>query len=228
MNKNLTLGLCVTLALLSACSSPATPLATLVPATATRVFTQTAYPTYTPFPTYTPQQTFTPAPTYTALPTLTPVDTVEVTQLIVREVIVTATPLPAPTQRPTPVFTLAPRFTATQPGPTQPPPPTDVPPTMTLPPPTVDVAGTQAAASHAALVAPRPDGNYLVNVDIAPGVWRNDGTASDGTDCYWERLTKTNSVIDNYIGAGNGTMFVAADDFEVHMERCGTWTYIGQ
>lgn len=209
-------------ALLAACA-PATPstasIAQVVNQTQaawTRVPSQTAYPTYTPFPTYTPQQTYTPAPTYTALPTLTPVDTVEVTQLIVREVIVTATPLPAPTQRPTPVFTLAPLFTSTPAGPTQP------------PPPTVDVAGTQAGRAAAALLAPRPDGNYLVGVDIGPGVWRNDGSATTSDDCYWERLTKTGDIIDNYIGAGNGTMFVAATDFQVHMERCGTWTYIGQ
>lgn len=213
--------------LLAACAPAAVtvPTATNRPAP-TNAATQTAYPTYTAQPTYTPNAT------YTALPTLTPANTVEVTQIVFREI--TSTPLPAsplPTKRPTSAVTFPPPDTRTPPGPTDVPtavPPTDVPPTATDIPPTPDFNATEAAINFRAMHNPKFDGNYLVNVDIAPGVWRNDGSASDGTDCYWERLTKQGGIIDNYIGAGNGTMFIDAGDFEVHMSRCGRWTFISQ
>jgi len=179
----------------------------------------TAVPSQTAFPTLAARPTYTQPATQTAVPTVavTVLVTVEVTRLVDRPVTVTPTetPLESPTVTPTPTITPIPSNTAR---------PTLTPSNT----PTPDDAKTATAAALASMTAPMPDGNYLVNVDIAPGVWRNDGSNSDGTNCYWERLAKEGTIINNYIGAGNGTMFVAATDFQVHMENCGTWTYIGQ
>ena len=69
------------------------------------------------------------------------------------------------------------------------------------------------------------DGFYLVNVDIAPGIWQSLGTQDD---CYWEISTKTGDIIDNHFGMAGGTMYIAASAYQVMMEDCGTWTYLGQ
>jgi hypothetical protein len=178
----------------------------------------TAVPSQTPYSTQTPWPTYTQLPTQTRAATVavTVLVTVEVTRIIDRPVTVTPTPTPidSPTVTDTPTDTPIPSDT---------PRPTDTPSET----PTPNEAQTATAAAFAALTEARPDGNYLVNIDIAPGVWRNDGSGSDGTNCYWERLTKTGAIINNYIGAGGGTMFVGANDFQVHMENCGTWTYLG-
>jgi hypothetical protein len=97
-------------------------------------------------------------------------------------------------------------------------------PTRTGPPTkTPDFAAISTAQQLANLRSDKLDGNYLVGVDIAPGVWRND---SNGNDCYWSRLTRTGEIIDNYIGAGKGTAYIAPTDFAFYSERCGTWTYL--
>jgi len=150
-----------------------------------------------PASTLTPPPTFTPYPTYTSAP----------------PVIVTATPLPA---TPTPMDTPTPRFTST---PTRP--PTSTP----LPTKTPNLTITAVFEEIAMRREARGDGFYMVNVDIAPGIWKSQG---DGDDCYWERTTKTGDIIDNHFGMAGGTMFVAAGDFQVQMRDCGTWVYLGQ
>jgi len=74
-----------------------------------------------------------------------------------------------------------------------------------------------------ALKMPHEDGNYLVGVDIAPGIWRNNGTSDN---CYWARLTRTGDIIDNYIGYGGGTAYIASTDFGFRSNRCAIWTYL--
>jgi hypothetical protein len=67
-------------------------------------------------------------------------------------------------------------------------------------------------------------GIYLVNVDIAPGVWRSQGS---GDDCYWQRSDKTGDIIDNHFGFAGGTIYIAPSDFSVQLDaECGTWTYL--
>lgn len=68
------------------------------------------------------------------------------------------------------------------------------------------------------------DGFYLVNSEIAPGVWRSNGTQDD---CYWEITTSTGDIINNHFGMAGGTMFIPNTAFQVMLEDCGTWTYIG-
>lgn len=67
-------------------------------------------------------------------------------------------------------------------------------------------------------------GMYLVGVDIAPGVWRNDGT---GDNCYWEITTKTGDIINNHYGLAGGTMYVSATSYQVRVDpECGKWTWL--
>jgi hypothetical protein len=67
------------------------------------------------------------------------------------------------------------------------------------------------------------DGNYLVGVDIAPGVWRSE----KGFDsCYWEITTIKGDIVDNYFGTSGGTIYLAPSYFAVRMEDCGTWTFL--
>lgn len=69
-------------------------------------------------------------------------------------------------------------------------------------------------------------GFYLVGTDIAPGVWRSNGT---GEGCYWSVTTKTGDIIDNHFGKAGGTMYVPATGFQVELnDKCGTWVYMGQ
>jgi len=72
---------------------------------------------------------------------------------------------------------------------------------------------------------PKPAGNYLVGVDIAPGVWRNNGTTDN---CYWEVTDRSGSIISNDFGMGGGTAYIPASAFQVSFnEDCGVWTYLG-
>ena len=70
----------------------------------------------------------------------------------------------------------------------------------------------------------KKDGFYLVGSEIAPGVWRSNGTQDD---CYWEISTSTGDIIDNHFGMAGGTMYVPSSGFQVWVEDCGMWTYIG-
>ena len=135
------------------------------------------------------------APTLAPLPTYTPYPT----YTPVPPVIVTATPIPA---TPTPIGT----------------------PTFT-PSPTVTPNVAKTATAEARLILPKSDGFYLVNVDIAPGVWRSQGTS---TNCNWKRTTKTGDVINMHYGQAGGTIYISSDDFQVQFSRCGTWVYLGQ
>lgn len=74
------------------------------------------------------------------------------------------------------------------------------------------------------LFQPKGDGFYLVGVDIAPGIWRSNGT---GTKCYWEVTEKNGDILDNDFGMAGGTAYISPDAFQVKFEDCGTWTYMG-
>jgi hypothetical protein len=96
---------------------------------------------------------------------------------------------------------------------------TQPPSTATIPIPTPDAAQTQQAG----LFGPHDDGFFLVNVDIAPGVWRSDGNADN---CYWKTSTATGDIIDNHFGMAGGTAYIGPTDFQVEFDGCGTWTYL--
>lgn len=143
---------------------------------------------------------------------------VEVTRIAFVPVTVTptATPRMSPTPSESPTITLTPTETAI---PSDTPPPSDTP----LPTNTPNIAQTATAKAFAILTEPKDDGFYLVNVDIAPGIWRSTGT-QDG--CYWETSTATGNIIDNHFGKAGGTAYVSASVFQVEFNDCGTWEYL--
>jgi hypothetical protein len=105
----------------------------------------------------------------------------------------TATPKYTPTPRNTPTVTNTPTNTFT-------------------PTPTVDP-----------LKMMRGDGFYLIGIDIAPGVWRSQGS---GDGCYWA-VTRTNGdIIDNHFGMSGGTAYIPAYGFQVEFDDCGMWVFI--
>jgi len=69
----------------------------------------------------------------------------------------------------------------------------------------------------------RGDGIYLVGVDIAPGVWRSDGT---GSSCYWEITNAYGDIINNHFGLAGGTAYISASAFQVMFRNCGYWTWL--
>lgn len=151
-----------------------------------------------------PAATLVPLATYTPYPTYTP----NPTYTAVPAVIVTATPLPA---------TSTPARTSTA---TKPPMPTAVPPT-TLPPTAPPNKLTEAKGA----------GFYLVNLEIAPGLWRSQGNAKN---CWVKTKTRTDDLIDIDLGPPGKTFYINANDFSVEfsvLEFGGAsclWNYMGQ
>jgi len=84
---------------------------------------------------------------------------------------------------------------------------------------------TPSAPTQPPLTADHNPGIYLVNVDIAPGVWRNNGTEKG---CYWEITDRQGKIIQNFFGQAGGTIYIPQNAFQITLEeRCGTWTYLG-
>lgn len=69
----------------------------------------------------------------------------------------------------------------------------------------------------------KTNGFYLINVDIAPGVWKSNGTDSS---CYWAVTTATGDILNNHFGMAGGTAYVDPSGFQVEFNGCGTWTFI--
>lgn len=111
----------------------------------------------------------------------------------------------------TPEFTPTPRFTPTITF-------TPLPPTATP-----NKALTATAEFQAMLTSDKGDGFYLVNVDIAPGVWRSTGT---GSSCYWGVTSKTGDILDNHFGMSGGTAYISPNAFQVEFNDCGIWVFV--
>jgi hypothetical protein len=137
-------------------------------------------------------------PTQTALPSLTP--------------LATYTLYPTATAYPTytPVPTLPPLIVTATSSPT----PESTPTITNTPKPTRDPLKLDVN-----------DGFYLIGVDIAPGVWRSNGT---GDSCYWAITSKTGDILSNHFGMSGGTAYIPANGFQVEFSDCGIWTYIGE
>jgi len=120
------------------------------------------------------------------------------------------------------VKVITPRATSTPKNtPTITPTPTNTP----LPTATPNVAQTATAQAWDRLTRNKGNGFYLVNVDIAPGLWRSLGTRDD---CYWSLNTRTGDIIDNHFGMSGGTVYIGSYVFQVEFNDCGTWEYMGQ
>ena len=150
--------------------------------------------TLTALPTQTKYPTNTPYSTYTPYPTNTPYITN--TALVITKVVTATKTL-------TPTFTSTPEYTPTI---------TNTPTNTATLTPTLDP-----------LKAKRGNGIYLVGVDIAPGVWRSDGT---GDSCYWEISTAQGKIINNHFGLSGGTAYVSPTAFQVMFKKCGYWTWL--
>ena len=75
------------------------------------------------------------------------------------------------------------------------------------------------------LYTPKVPGVYLVNIDIAPGIWRSLGGYSE--KCYWEITTETGKIIENYLGLAGGTIYIPATAFQVQLDpECGIWVFL--
>jgi hypothetical protein len=141
----------------------------------------------------------TPYPTYTPQTTFTPYPTYTVPPTYTPDIRI---------QIVTATFTNTPEFT----------------PTITLT-PTITPIPTNTLSP---IEAPKMNGIYLVNVDMAPGLWRSEKGVSDDR-CYWELTTKTGDIINNFYGASGGTMFIPESAFQVELkDGCGMWTYMGK
>jgi hypothetical protein len=126
---------------------------------------------------------------------------------------------PIPTQTAFPTYTPQPTYTApptvfvtkivTQ---THTPTPVFTPTITDTPSPTLDP-----------LQQSRGNGFYLVNVDIAPGIWRSQGTNSD---CYWVVTDETGDIIANHFGQAGGTAYIPETAFQVEFSDCGTWIFL--
>lgn len=191
-----------------ASATPATPI-TIVEIVVTQLVPAA---TLVPLATYTPYPTYTPNPTYTAVPA----------------VIVTATPLPATS---TPART----STATKPPMPTGLPPTTLPPTAlpptTIPPTAVPPTTLPPTAPPNKLTEAKGAGFYLVNLEIAPGLWRSQGNAKN---CWVKTKTRTDDLIDIDLGPPGKTFYINANDFSVEfsvLEFGGAsclWNYMGQ
>jgi hypothetical protein len=72
---------------------------------------------------------------------------------------------------------------------------------------------------------PKESGFYTVGIEIAPGVWHSTGT---GDACYYARYDDQQGIIDNYFGDSGITITIQPGDYEVELDECGTWEYLGE
>ena len=149
---------------------------------------------------WTPIHTQTKYPTLTFYPTYTLQPTIVITKIITEIVTITetSTPLYTPTMTGTPTNTSTPTVTP-------------------------NINATNTAQALLVLRSKKNNGFYLVNIDIAPGVWRSTGT---GDSCYWEITTTTGDIISNHFGMSSGTMYIPITSFQVMLENCGIWEFI--
>ncbi len=69
----------------------------------------------------------------------------------------------------------------------------------------------------------KPDGFYLVDTEIEPGVWK---TEEGKSKCYWKITDNKGNIISNYLGAGGGTIFIDENAYQIEILNCGITTYI--
>ena len=92
-----------------------------------------------------------------------------------------------------------------------------------LPTSTPDVSITATFEALGELAQPKPDGYYIVGVDILPGRWES---MAEGGDCYWERVDKFGDILANHFGSSGGTITLQQSDFAVDIRDCGPIEYV--
>ena len=99
----------------------------------------------------------------------------------------------------------------------------------------VDILGTERGFKTSGCgtwvpYSPKPaakitDGNWVVNDEIAPGLWQ----ASKPTKCYWERVSDFTSGFSSIISNEyeGGLAQIEPSDIGFTSSGCGTWTKVG-
>lgn len=77
------------------------------------------------------------------------------------------------------------------------------------------------------VVAIHGDGSYRVGRDIRPGTYVTTGSTRY---CYWSRVSSfdgsLSSILANDIGSGQRIVTIAAGDYGVTFDDCGSWTRV--
>ncbi len=71
--------------------------------------------------------------------------------------------------------------------------------------------------------APHSDGVYEVGKDIAPGMWRSNGSLFG---CFWERLDSNFNEHNAHYGYAGGSVYIEESDHYVRFLECATWFYV--
>jgi hypothetical protein len=94
---------------------------------------------------------------------------------------------------------------------------------------TVEDVGSSTALVNSPIREPKAsfgDGNYVVNTDIQPGIYKNSGSRS----CYYARLKGFGGTASDIIVQGNtdgsAVVMINASDAGFVSVRCGTWSKI--
>jgi hypothetical protein len=104
--------------------------------------------------------------------------------------------------------------------PTSTPAPTETPsPSATLPP----SPATETAIAR--MTAPKDDGIYLAGVEIARGLWY--APRAESGVCFWARRKASGVILQSYFGVPGGTLRVQDVDYEIELNGCGIWQYLG-
>ncbi len=78
---------------------------------------------------------------------------------------------------------------------------------------------------HVSLSDPHEDGIYLVGVEISVGLWRS--LSSEQNFCYWARRKYDGLLLGSYYGLPGIDMRIDEKDYEVELDGCGTWIFLG-
>ncbi len=85
------------------------------------------------------------------------------------------------------------------------------------------VVSSQTLFASGYQYSPHSDGLFEVGKDIAPGLWRSNGTQFG---CFWERLDSHFNQHNAHYGYAGGTVNIAETDHYVRFIDCATWTYV--
>ena len=72
---------------------------------------------------------------------------------------------------------------------------------------------------------PHSDGTYLVGAEIAVGLWRS--LSNEQRFCYWARRKYDGILLGSYYGLSGTDLRIYESDYEVELDGCGTWIFMG-
>lgn len=95
---------------------------------------------------------------------------------------------------------------------------------------TAPAAGSARTTPELSPTGPHGDGMYVVGVEIAPGLWRSIRTPDMDTErfCYFSRRKYDGVLLGSYYGLPGPNLLIRPGDYEVEMDGCGMWVYMGE